>query len=104
MLFTRAARTTNVWGRFWGLLGQNTIATDTALCLTKTTQVHTFGMRMPIECAGCDANGRVLWVMALSPWRVSPRHSECVCVWEAGAGTLCTRVQVGDILLWEEIR
>jgi hypothetical protein len=104
VLFTRALRTGTVWERFWGLLGQKRIAADSALCITQTTQVHTVGMRMSVECAGCDESGRVLWVASLPPWRVSPRHAKCVCVWEAGEGTLCMRVVVGDILVWEEIK
>jgi uncharacterized membrane protein (UPF0127 family) len=101
VLFPHANRTTTVWEQFWGLIGRRKISSDTALCIHRCDQVHTVGVRVPIDCVGCDAQGRVLWSVSLSPRRISPRVSGCAYVWESGAGTLCGRISVGDILEWE---
>ena len=58
-------------------------------------------MRVSLDCAGCDKDGRVLWFTTLAPWHIGPRISGCAYIWEAASGTLCERVCVGDILVWE---
>jgi uncharacterized membrane protein (UPF0127 family) len=53
-----------------GLIGRETI--DGAFLLRPCRQVHTVGMRFPLDVAFCDADGVVLRTIALRPWRVSP--------------------------------
>lgn len=52
-----------------GLLGRDGI--DGPLVLEPCRQVHTVGMRFPIDVAFCDRAGRVLRVVTLRPGRVS---------------------------------
>jgi hypothetical protein len=52
-----------------GLLGRDGI--DGVLVLEPCRQVHTIGMRFPIDVAFCDRAGRVLRVTTMRPGRVS---------------------------------
>ncbi len=53
-----------------GLLGRDGV--DGVLVLEPCRQVHTFGMRFPIDVAFCASDGRVLRVLsAMRPGRVS---------------------------------
>ena len=52
-----------------GLRGRQTF--EGALVLAPCRQVHTFGMRFPIDVAFCAGDGEVLRTCVLAPWRVS---------------------------------
>lgn len=52
-----------------GLLGRDSI--EGVLVLRPCRQVHTVGMRFPIDVAFCARDGRVLRVVTLRPWRMS---------------------------------
>jgi uncharacterized protein len=52
-----------------GLLGRDGV--DGALVLQPCRQVHTIGMRFPIDVIWCAEDGQVLRVATMSPWRVS---------------------------------
>ena len=67
-----------------GLLGRDSIGG--ALVLRPCRQVHTLGMRFPIDVAFCSADGVVLRVATLSPWRVSRVVWRSAFVVEAAAG------------------
>lgn len=69
-----------------GLLGRDGL--DGALWLPRTRAVHTLGMRFTIDVAYCDADGRVLAIVTMRPWRLGrPRLRACSVV-EAQAGNL----------------
>jgi uncharacterized membrane protein (UPF0127 family) len=55
--------------RMRGLLGRAEF--DGALVIRPCRQVHTFGMRFPIDVAFCNSDGVVLHVASMRPWRVS---------------------------------
>ena len=57
-----------------GLLGRR--GYEGALVFRKVRQVHTVGMRFTIDVAFCDGRGRVLRMVTMRPWRVSPRRLE----------------------------
>jgi hypothetical protein len=87
--------------QFRGWMGHN-IAPDAVLGLPGCAAVHTFFVRTALDVVFCDANGRVLRVIAcLEPFRFSPRvrggGGAAMC-WEARAGTLAPFVRVGDVL------
>jgi hypothetical protein len=63
-------------GRARGLRGRDDF--EGALMLRPCRQVHTFGMRFPLDVAFCDSDGLVLRVATLSARRVSRP------VWKAG--------------------
>jgi hypothetical protein len=67
-----------------GLVGRDRI--DGAFVLRPCRQVHTIGMRVPIDVAFCDTQGRVLRTCSLPPWRVSRPVWRSAFVVEAEAG------------------
>jgi uncharacterized membrane protein (UPF0127 family) len=60
---------------------------DGALVLRPCRNVHTVGMKFPIDVAFCDGDGTVLRTTTLAPWRISPvvRRSAFAIEAEAGA-------------------
>jgi uncharacterized membrane protein (UPF0127 family) len=78
-----------------GLLGRD--GTTGAMVFRRCRQVHTLGMRFPIDVAFCADDGRVLRVSSLSPWRVSPLVWRSAFVIEAEAGAFERwALRVGD--------
>jgi uncharacterized membrane protein (UPF0127 family) len=67
-----------------GLLGRDPF--EGALVLRPCRQVHTFGMRFPLDVAFCDRSGVVLRVVTLSPGRLSRPVWRAGFVVEAAAG------------------
>ena len=65
-----------VRGRVRGLRGRDDF--EGAMILRPCRQVHTFGMRFPVDVAFCDRSGLVLRVTTLPAGRVSRP------VWKAG--------------------
>jgi len=87
---TRAARRR-------GLLGRDRVGG--ALVLRPCRQIHTFGMRMPIDVVWCADDGRVLRIATMAPGRVSRPVLGARFVIEASAGaTDRWRLRVGDSL------
>jgi uncharacterized protein len=78
-----------------GLLGRDRV--EGALVLRRCRNVHTFGMRFPIDVAFCDEAGTVLRTCALARWRVSPVVLRSAFVIEAEAGAFDRwGLRVGD--------
>ena len=67
-----------------GLLGSDAVVG--ALVLKPCRQVHTLGMRIPIDVAFCNRDGVVLRTVTLPPWRVSRLVWRSGFVIEAAAG------------------
>lgn len=58
--------------RMRGLLGREPLHPGEALILDRSTQVHTFGMRYPIDVVFCDREWNVLHVVrAMRPRRLT---------------------------------
>ena len=70
--------------RVKGLLGRDGI--EGALLLRPARSVHSFGMRFPIDVAFCDADLRVLRIVALRPHRVTRPRWRARAVIEAELG------------------
>lgn len=84
-----------------GLLGRDRI--EGALWLPKTRAVHTLGMRFAIDVAYCDAEGRVLEIVTMRPWRMGRPRLRARSVVEAEAGRLRRwGVTVGTVLEAQE--
>ena len=80
-----------------GLLGRDGV--DGALLLRPARSVHSFGMRMPIDVAFCDAELRVLEIVALRPRRLTRPRWRSGAVIEAELGAFERwGVRVGDKL------
>ena len=71
--------------RTQGLLGRD--AVTGALVLRPCRQVHTIGMRFPIDVAFCDRDGVVLRTVTVAPWRVTRVVWRSGFVVEAAAGS-----------------
>jgi uncharacterized membrane protein (UPF0127 family) len=78
-----------------GLLGRDGFTG--AFLFRKCRQVHTAGMRFAIDVAFCDADGRVIRISTLKPWRLSPIVWRSKLVIEAEAGAFERwSLRVGD--------
>jgi uncharacterized membrane protein (UPF0127 family) len=78
-----------------GLLGRDSF--DGAFVIRHCRNVHTFGMRFPIDVAFCDVEGAVLRTSSLRPWRVSAVVWRAAFVVEASAGAFERwRLEAGD--------
>jgi uncharacterized membrane protein (UPF0127 family) len=74
--------------RTQGLLGHRGAGDVTgALVLRPCRQIHTIGMRFPIDVAFCDRAGVVLRTQTVVPWRVTRLVWRSGFVVEAAAGS-----------------
>lgn len=90
-------------GRVLGLLGRPPLRAGQGLWLAPCRQVHSCGMRYPLDVAFVDHNGRVVRVMAdFRPWHFSPWVREAAGVIELPAGALAASgTRAGDTLVFE---
>lgn len=96
VLATAEAATTRA-ARRRGLLGRASIAG--VLVLRPCRQVHSFGMRFPVDVVWCDGDGRVLRIAALPPQRMTRPVWRARMVLEAELGSAARwGLQVGDLL------
>ncbi len=70
--------------RSHGLLERDGV--EGALLLRPARQVHSFGMRFPIDVAFCTDDLKVVRTLSLRPGRVTRPSLRCRCVIEAEAG------------------
>ena len=74
-------RVPNALLRARGLIGRQEPKPDEGLLLRWCNQIHTFGMKYPIDVIFCDRKGVVLRVSTLPPRRLSrlvPRARYCI--------------------------
>lgn len=90
---------TGFFARLRGLLGR-TLQADGGMLLTPCSEIHTIGMRYPIDALYLDQQGRVLRIDAsLKPGRILPRQSGARHVLELPDGSAKRRMlSAGDIL------
>ena len=80
-----------------GLMGRDDF--EGVLVLRPCRQVHTFGMKFPIDVAFCDGAGVVLHLCTLVPRRLSRPVWRSSFVIEARAGSFERwKLQTGDIV------
>ena len=80
-----------------GLRGRDRI--EGALLLEPCRQVHTFGMRFPIDVAFCDRYGFVLHTCTMAPRRVSRVVGRSYLAIEAPAGAFERwHLHLGDVI------
>lgn len=85
-----------------GLLGTDELEAGHALVIERARQVHTVGMRYPIDVCFCDRAWTVVHlVRRMRPWRVTKWVARARYVVEAAAGAL-DGVGPGDQLSLEE--
>jgi uncharacterized protein len=87
------------WERTVGLLGRQPEAITGAFVLRPCHQIHTIGMRFPIDVAFCDRSGVVLRTRTVPPWRVTRVVWRSGFVVEATAGSFERwRLRPGDTI------
>jgi uncharacterized membrane protein (UPF0127 family) len=85
--------------RTQGLLGRDAGSMTGALVLRPCRQIHTLGMRFPIDVAFCDQEGVVLRTVTVPPWRVTRVVRRSGFVVEAAAGSFERwHLQAGDTI------
>lgn len=77
------------WRRWRGGLGKSRLAPGQGWYLAPCRAVHTLGLRYPIDAVYLSAQGRVLRIVRLAPWRLGPWVGAARGVLELPAGT-CT--------------
>ena len=83
-----------------GLIGESSISPGAAMVFEPAHQIHTFGMKIPLDVVFCDSKWKVLHVVR----RMPPRRITKI-VWRArfgvelAAGTLPEEVNVGESLV-----
>ena len=87
-----------------GLLGRDGLDPDEGLLIPKTSSIHMFFMRFPIDAVFLDKELRVRRVAAeLAPWRVAWKSgSKSVLELPAGAAAKAG-IQVGSRLSWHHL-
>jgi uncharacterized membrane protein (UPF0127 family) len=87
--------------RMRGLLGRGRLEPGGGLLLEPASQVHTFGMKFPIDIVFCDDFGVVLHLIrSMRPRRVSKWVRRARRVLELPAGSLPAEVVVGSKLIF----
>ena len=83
-----------------GLLGSRELSGEEGLLIIPCRQVHTFGMKYPIDVIFLDASWRVRrYCKGLKPWRLSPFVISSKSVLELPAGKIDeTETEIGDVL------
>jgi uncharacterized protein len=92
-----AGRATSRTDRRRGLLGMSAIPEP--LLLDPCSWVHTMGMKATIDVAYVDAEGIILRIDTMKPWRVGPLTRKAHYVIEASSGSFERwNVRVGDTI------
>ena len=92
-----ATRAEGFLSRLVGWIGRE-IPPGAALGITACRQIHTFGVRAPLDCAYCARDGRTLHIQTLAPNRIGPWVRDTWIVWEAATGAFTPFVRTGDRL------
>ena len=89
--------------RLTGLIGRRSLPHGSALMIPRCNQVHTFGMRFPIDVLLLNADNVILAAESLRPWKISKRHPGATKVIELPSGTVSEyNLRVSDQLSFED--
>jgi uncharacterized membrane protein (UPF0127 family) len=89
ILADQAERAATFGARFKGLMGVRVLPMGQGLWIDPCNSIHTFFMRIPIDCAFLDRDLKVVKaVHAIVPWRATPPYRGARSVLELPAGTL----------------
>jgi uncharacterized membrane protein (UPF0127 family) len=83
-----------------GLMGQSVMPPGTAMVFEPARQIHTFGMKFPLDVVFCDAKWKVLLVVrSMAPMRVTRIVWRARYVLELSAGSLPAALDAGESLV-----
>ncbi|NOK14266.1 DUF192 domain-containing protein [Corallococcus exercitus] len=102
LLADRAERAESFVQRFQGLMGRASLPMGGGMHIEPCNSIHTFFMRIPIDVAFLDAEGRIVkQLSAMPPWRTSSIYFKARSVLELPAGVLgASGTQEGDRLVF----
>lgn len=63
---------TSAYSRLVGLLAHTSLEGSNSMMIEPCKQVHTFFMRFPIDVVFLGTDNRVLKILPMKPWRLSP--------------------------------
>ena len=88
-----------------GLLGRKGLEPGGGMLIMKTSSIHMFFMAFPIDAVFLDRDMRIRRIARdLRPWRIAwKRGSKSVLELPAGS-TKATGIEVGSLLLWDDLK
>jgi uncharacterized protein len=90
----------SVLARARGLMGQSVMPPGTAMVFEPARQIHTLGMKFPLDVVFCDRAWKVLHVVrSMAPARMTRVVWRARYVLELRGGTLPAAVDVGSSLV-----
>lgn len=90
--------------RLRGLLGKKHLAANSGILLTPCSQVHTVGMRVPLDVVFLTADGVVLkCVPHLPPWRAAGARGAKHTLELAADSVRRLGLRTGDRLRWDTV-
>lgn len=104
VLADKAAFADNIFSRFLGLMGRQSLAPGEALFIVGDNAIHSLFMRFQFDAAFINSDGVVLYAIhSMKQWRASKFVRGAKSVLELPAGVLqATQTEVGDRLVIEE--
>jgi uncharacterized protein len=83
-----------------GLMGETSMSTGAAMVFVPARQIHTFGMKIPLDVVFCDTQWKVLHVVrSMAPRRITKIVWRARYGVELAAGSLPDELNVGQTLL-----
>ncbi|HET9475916.1 MAG TPA: DUF192 domain-containing protein [Dehalococcoidia bacterium] len=68
----RAQVATDLWSRFWGLMGRRELPPGTGILIAPCSSIHMFFMRFPIDVVFLDRDDVVVKIVhSIRPWRLA---------------------------------
>lgn len=68
----RAQVASDLWSRFWGLMGRRELPAGSGMLITPCSSIHMFFMRFPIDVVFLDRDNTVVKVVhSIKPWRTA---------------------------------
>jgi len=84
--------------RLIGLLGRKELKSGLGILLKPCSQIHTLFMHFAIDAVFLDSDDRVLKIVTLKPYRISPWVIRSKSVLELPKGTALEVIEIGDAL------
>ncbi len=88
-----------------GLIGRTNLDQARALWISPCKQVHTIGMRFPIDVVFLGRRHEVVHIISeMKPWRISRLALRAIGALELPVGTLgSVGIRMGDALRWPSV-
>ncbi|NCC75294.1 MAG: DUF192 domain-containing protein [Clostridia bacterium] len=99
MIWSQVRIASEPWSRLRGLLGRRCLSQGEGLLIKPCRQIHMFFMYIPLDAIFLDSSMKIVKIMTLMPWQISPLIKNAYTVLEVAAGdTSRFMLQPGDLL------